>query len=46
MNNLPAPIPFTMILPTAYGQMLVNRHDLNQTNALLKKASPSITRRS
>jgi len=26
-----------MVLPTAYGQMLVNRHDLNQTNALLKK---------
>jgi FkbM family methyltransferase len=26
-----------MILPTAYGQMLVNRHDINQTNALLKK---------
>ena len=29
-------IPFTIILPTAYGQMLVNRHDINQTNALLK----------
>lgn len=30
------PPPFTIILPTAYGQMLVNRHDINQTNALFK----------
>jgi FkbM family methyltransferase len=38
MNDFNSPpIPFTMILPTVYGQMLVNRHDLNQTNALLKK---------
>jgi FkbM family methyltransferase len=29
-------IPFTIIVPTAYGQMLVNRHDINQTNALFK----------
>ena len=28
--------PFTIILPTAYGQMLVNRNDINQTNALFK----------
>ena len=30
------PVPFTIIVPTAYGQMLVNRHDINQTNALVK----------
>ncbi|MGB8167968.1 MAG: FkbM family methyltransferase [Chthoniobacteraceae bacterium] len=30
------PVPFNIILPTAYGQMLVNRHDINQTNALFK----------
>ena len=30
------PLPFTVILPTAYGQMLVNRNDINQTNALFK----------
>ena len=30
------PVPFTIIVPTVYGQMLVNRHDINQTNALLK----------
>jgi len=29
-------IPYTIIVPTAYGQMLVNRHDINQTTALLK----------
>jgi FkbM family methyltransferase len=29
-------IPFTLIVPTVYGQMLVNRHDINQTNALFK----------
>ena len=31
-----SPVPFTILLPTAYGQMLVNRHDINQTNALFK----------
>ena len=30
------PVPFTIILPMAYGRMLVNRHDINQTNALFK----------
>jgi FkbM family methyltransferase len=30
------PFPTTIIVPTAYGQMLVNRHDINQTNALFK----------
>jgi len=30
------PVPFTIIVPTAYGQMLVNRHDINQTGALVK----------
>ncbi len=29
-------VPFTLIIPTAYGQMLVNRHDINQTNSLFK----------
>jgi len=29
-------VPFTIVVPTAYGQMLVNRHDINQANALLK----------
>lgn len=32
----PSPVPFTIILPTVYGRMLVNRFDINQTNALLK----------
>jgi FkbM family methyltransferase len=27
---------FTIMLPTVYGPMLVNRHDINQTQALLK----------
>jgi len=31
-----SPIPFTIVLPTLYGQMLVNRHDINQTDALFK----------
>lgn len=31
-----AEIPYTICLPTAYGQILVNRYDLNQTNALVK----------
>ena len=30
------PVSFTIIVPTAYGQMLVNRHDINQTEALVK----------
>jgi len=30
------PLPFTVIVPTVYGLMLVNRHDINQTNALFK----------
>ncbi len=29
-------VPFTVVVPTVYGQMLVNRHDINQTNALFK----------
>ena len=29
------PVPFTAIVPTAYGQMMVNRYDINQTMALL-----------
>ncbi len=31
-----APLTFTAIVPTVYGQMLVNRNDINQTNALFK----------
>jgi len=31
-----AAIPFSMIMPTAYGQMILNRYDINQANALLK----------
>jgi FkbM family methyltransferase len=29
-------VPFTVVVSTVYGQMLVNRHDINQTNALFK----------
>lgn len=29
-------VPYTIILPTEYGMMMVNRFDINQTNALLK----------
>ena len=29
-------IPYTIILPTIYGQVLVNRNDINQTEHLLK----------
>ena len=29
-------IPFSITLPTAYGQMIVNRNDINQSNALFK----------
>jgi len=32
MNN----IPYSIILPTEYGNMIVNRNDINQTNTLLK----------
>jgi FkbM family methyltransferase len=31
-----AKIPFSIIVPTVYGQMILNRNDINQTNALLK----------
>jgi FkbM family methyltransferase len=31
-----ASVPFSIVLPTAYGRMIVNRHDINQTGALLK----------
>ena len=30
-------IPYTITVPTAYGTMLVNRHDINQTGALVKQ---------
>lgn len=29
-------LPFTIVVPTAYGPMMVNRYDVNQTNALFK----------
>lgn len=29
-------VPYTVVLPTRYGQMLVNRYDTNQANALFK----------
>lgn len=29
-------LPFSIIVPTAYGQMIVNRHDINQTTSLIK----------
>lgn len=32
----PEHVPYTLTLPTRYGQMLVNRNDTNQTNALFK----------
>lgn len=28
--------PYSIVVPTLYGQMIVNRHDINQTNALFK----------
>ena len=28
-------VPFTLIVPTAYGQMIVNRYDINQAGALI-----------
>lgn len=31
-----ARVPFTVVLPTEYGLMLVNRHDLNQTQYFLQ----------
>ncbi|HUB47855.1 MAG TPA: FkbM family methyltransferase [Acetobacteraceae bacterium] len=30
------PLPYTVIVPTAYGQMILNRNDINQTNMLFK----------
>ena len=39
-SSKPAPAqkhyPYTIIIPTAYGQMLASRYDLNQTQALLR----------
>lgn len=29
-------VPYTIVLPTAYGLMLVNRNDINQTQSLLR----------
>ena len=37
MRQAPAtPVPFTTIVPTVYGQMMLNRYDINQTTALFK----------
>ncbi len=30
------PISYAILLPTVYGQMLINRYDINQSNALIK----------
>ncbi|MEI6559303.1 MAG: FkbM family methyltransferase [Rhodospirillaceae bacterium] len=32
----PSQVPFSLVVPTIYGQVIVNRHDINQTNALFK----------
>jgi FkbM family methyltransferase len=29
-------VPYTIVVPSKYGQMMVNRYDTNQTNALIK----------
>ncbi len=31
-----APISYAILVPTVYGQMLINRYDINQANALIK----------
>jgi FkbM family methyltransferase len=35
-QNQPPSFPFAIIVPTIYGNMIVNRHDIDQTNALIK----------
>lgn len=35
----PQDVSYTLVLPTVYGQVLVNRFDTNQTNALIKTSS-------
>lgn len=35
----PQDVSYTVVLPTVYGQVMVNRFDTNQTNALLKTSS-------
>jgi FkbM family methyltransferase len=37
--SAPEEVSYTVVLPTVYGQVLVNRYDTNQTNALLKTSS-------
>ncbi|MDI9334616.1 MAG: FkbM family methyltransferase [Cytophagales bacterium] len=32
----PTELPYTLVVPSRYGQVLVNRFDTNQTNALIK----------
>jgi FkbM family methyltransferase len=32
-------VSYTIVLPTVYGQVMVNRYDTNQTNALVKTSS-------
>ncbi|HVJ50921.1 MAG TPA: FkbM family methyltransferase [Aliidongia sp.] len=29
-------VPFSIVVPTRYGQMIINRNDINQANALIK----------
>ncbi len=33
-------LPFSLVVSTVYGQMIVNRHDINQTNALFRGSKP------
>ncbi|MFM7330848.1 MAG: FkbM family methyltransferase, partial [Brachymonas sp.] len=37
--SAPQDVSYTVVLPTVYGQVMVNRFDTNQTNALLKTTS-------
>jgi FkbM family methyltransferase len=36
MSAFPAQPPMALVVSTIYGPMIVNRHDINQTNALIK----------
>lgn len=35
-----APVPFAVVVDTEIGRMIVNRHDLNQTEALFRSGKP------
>lgn len=36
-TTMSRPLPFTVVVPTVYGQMMLNRYDINQTDSLFKK---------